>query len=149
MKRNPYPSAFIRGCLLFVAVCATAQAAVVARDAWVRGMVPVQHDTVAYMTLTSNEDAKVVGVRSPVARRAHLHASENSGSVMRMQAIEQLPLPADRPVELKPGGTHVMLMDVSHALKPGETVPIEFTIENAKGQRSTLQVKAQVRPLAE
>ena len=52
-------------------------------------------------------------------------------------------------MELKPGGTHLMLMDVAHTLKPGDTVPIEFTIENAKGQRSTLEVRAQVRPLAE
>ena len=133
--------------LLFA--CAAAQAAVVARDAWVRGMIPVQHETVAYLTLTSNEEAKVVAVRTPAAKRAHFHTSSMSGGVMRMEAVDTLRLPAGTPVKLEPGGTHLMLIDVARALKPGDTVPLEFTIEDAKGQRTTLEVKAQVRPLAE
>jgi periplasmic copper chaperone A len=134
---------------LAIAFASSAHAAVVASDAWVRGMIPIQHETVAYVTLTSSEDAKVVGVRTPAARRAQMHASNMSGGVMRMEVVDTLALPADRAVQLRPGGTHVMLMDVPHMLKPGDTVPIEFTIENAKGERSTLEVKAQVRPLAE
>jgi copper(I)-binding protein len=55
-------------------------------------------------------------------------------------------LPAGKAVQLKPGGHHVMLMGVSKALKAGDTVPITLTIEE-KGKRSTLEVKAAVRPL--
>ena len=135
--------------VLAISLAGSAHATVVARDAWVRGMLPILHETVAYVTLTSTEDAKIVGVSTPLARRAQMHASNVTGGVMHMEVVDTLALPADTPVQLKPGGTHVMLMEVAHMLKPGDTVPIEFTIENAKGQRSKLEVKALVRPLAE
>jgi copper(I)-binding protein len=50
-------------------------------------------------------------------------------------------------VELKPGGHHVMLMDLKQALQPGQTVPITLVIEGAGGQRETVQVSASVRAL--
>ncbi|HWH38552.1 MAG TPA: copper chaperone PCu(A)C [Usitatibacter sp.] len=135
--------------VLAISLAGSAHATVVARDAWVRGMLPILHETVAYVTLTSTEDAKIVAVSTPLARRAQMHASNVTGGVMHMEVVDTLALPADTPVQLKPGGTHVMLMEVARMLKPGDTVPIEFTIENAKGQRSKLEVKALVRPLAE
>ena len=60
-------SAFICGCLAF---CLNASAAVTATDAWVRGTVPAQKITGAFLTLESSEDAKVVGVTSPAAKIA-------------------------------------------------------------------------------
>ncbi|HET7403599.1 MAG TPA: copper chaperone PCu(A)C [Usitatibacter sp.] len=145
MSRRSY----VLAAVVAISFPVVAHATVVARDAWVRGMLPIIHETVAYVTLTSSEDAKVVGVSTPLARRAQMHASNMTGGVMHMEVVDTLALPADTPVQLKPGGTHVMLMEVDHMLKPGDTVPLEFTIENAKGQRSRVEVKAQVRPLAE
>ena len=145
MSRRSY----VLAAVIAIPFAGTAHATVVARDAWVRGMIPILHETVAYVTLTSTEDAKVVAVSTPLARRALMHASNMTGGVMHMEVVDTLALPADTPVQLKPGGTHVMLMEVAHMLRPGDTVPLEFTIENAKGQRSKLEVKAQVRPLAE
>jgi len=100
------------------------------------------------MTLTSTEDAKVVAIKSPAAGRVEIHASTMEGGVMQMREQPALALPAGRSVKLEPGGYHVMLMDLVKPLAAGDKVPLVLTIEDAKGRRSALEVKADVRPLA-
>jgi copper(I)-binding protein len=117
--------------------------------AWVRGTVPAQKTTGAFVTLQSSADAKVVSVRSPIAKSAEIHASEMKGGVMHMHALETLPLPAGKPVALKPGGAHVMLMGLTKPLREGDTVPLSFTLEDGNGKRTTLEVQAPVRPLGQ
>jgi len=124
-----------------------AQADVKATDAWVRATVPSQKSTGAFVTLTSSEDAKVVGVASPAAAAVELHSSSMEGGVMRMRALDTLVLPAGKQVELKPGGTHVMLMGLARPVAAGDTFPLVFTIEDKRGKRSTLEVRATVRPI--
>jgi copper(I)-binding protein len=48
---------------------------------------------------------------------------------------------------LKPGGYHVMLMELKQPLKEGETVPVTLTFEDKAGKRQTVEVKAPVRAL--
>jgi copper(I)-binding protein len=67
---------------------------------------------------------------------------------MRMRAVDGLDLPAGRAVQLKPGGYHVMLMELRQPLKAGETVPITLVIERAGGAKESVRVAAPVRPLA-
>lgn len=124
-----------------------AQADVKATDAWVRATVPSQKSTGAFVTLTSSEDAKVVGVASPAAAAVELHSSSMEGGVMRMRALDTLVLPAGKQVELKPGGMHVMLMGLAKPLAAGDTFPLVFTIEDKRGKRSPLEVRATVRPI--
>jgi copper(I)-binding protein len=54
---------------------------------------------------------------------------------------------AGKPTELKPGGYHVMLMELKQPLKEGETVPVMLTFEDKAGKRQTVEVKAPVRAL--
>jgi copper(I)-binding protein len=142
------PFAF-RAVLLALSLAAStvASAAVTAKDAWVRGTVPAQQSTGAFVTLQSSEDAKVVGVKSPAAKSAEIHASTSANGMMHMHAVGELPLPAGKRVELQPGGYHVMLVGLAKPLAEGDEVPLVFTIVDARGKRSTLEVKASVRPL--
>jgi periplasmic copper chaperone A len=126
---------------------APAFAEVTVKDAWVRGTVPAQKSTGAFLTLTSSEDAKVVAASSPIAGMAEIHTSEQIGGVMQMHALDALALPAGKAVELKPGGNHIMLMQLKKPVAANEPVPLVLTIEDAKGKRSTVEVKAEVRPL--
>jgi len=125
----------------------SAQAAVTATDAWVRGTVPAQTTTGAFVTLQSSDDAKLVGVASPIAKSAEIHESAMSAGTMRMNAVDAVALPAGKRVELKPGGYHVMLLGVAKALGAGDKVPLTLTIEGPGGRRSTLEVTAEVRAL--
>jgi copper(I)-binding protein len=70
------------------------------------------------------------------------------GGMMHMQAVDSIALPAGKPVELKPGGYHVMLIGLTRPLKTGGKVPLEFVIEDAKGKRSTVAAQAEVRPIS-
>ena len=69
------------------------------------------------------------------------------GGVMKMNAIDKLPLPAGKPVDLKPGGYHVMLMDLTRPLKEGDTVPITLTVVDKAGKAQKIEVRASVRSL--
>jgi copper(I)-binding protein len=137
----------ILAALLLAVAALDAAAAVTATEAWVRGTVPAQKTTGAFLTLESSEDAKVVGVTSPVSKSAEIHESGMHHGRMHMQAIDFLALPAGKRVELKPGGHHVMLVGLDRALGAGDEVPLTFTIEDRSGKRSTLEVRAAVRPL--
>ena len=68
-------------------------------------------------------------------------------NVMTMRAVDELPLPAGKTVELKPGGYHVMLIDLVKPLAAGDKVPVTLTIVGKDGKKSTLEVKAEVRAM--
>jgi copper(I)-binding protein len=76
-----------------------------------------------------------------------LHEMKMDGGVMKMKAIERLPLPAGQTVALKPGGYHVMLMGLAQPLNAGDSIPVTLTFEDKAGKKQTLEVKAQVRSL--
>ena len=126
-------------------VAALAQVAV--KDAWVRGTVPGQKATGAFMQLTSSTDTSLVTVTSPVAKVVEIHTITHEGGVMKMRAVDALPVPAGKPVELGPGGFHVMLMDLGQPLKEGDKVPLTLTFADKAGKKTTQDVTATVRAL--
>jgi copper(I)-binding protein len=83
-----------------------------------------------------------------VAGVVEIHERAMENNVQKMRAIPGLALPAGKPVELKPGGYHVMLMDLKRELKDGEQVPITLVVESKNGKRESIQVTAPVKPLA-
>ena len=130
--------------LLGITVGAAACAQVSVKDAWVRGTVAQQKSTGAFMQLSSTEDARLVEAKSPIAPIVEIHEMKMDAGVMKMRPVEALEVPAGRPVELKPGGYHVMLMGLKQELKEGETVPLTLTFETKAGKRSSVEVKASV-----
>ena len=141
----PFKRTLFALALALVAAPSFAQVAVA--DAWVRGTVAAQKATGAFMNLTSPADSALVSASSPVAGLVEVHEMAMDGGVMKMRAIPQLPLPAGKTVSLKPGGYHVMLMDLKGPLKEGETVPIALTFAGKDGKRTTQEIKAPVRAL--
>ena len=100
------------------------------------------------MQITSAQDAQLVAASSPVAGVVEVHEMTMEKDVMKMRAMKGLDLPAGKSVELKPGGYHVMLMDLKQQMKEGDTVPLTLVIEGTDKKRSTIEVKAPVKPLA-
>ena len=118
------------------------------QGAWARATVPGQKATGAFMKLTAKEGTKLVGVSSPVAGVSEVHEMKMDGDVMKMRAVAGgLDLPAGKTVELKPGGYHVMLMDLKAPLKAGESVELSLVVEDKDGKKETIAVKAPVRAL--
>ncbi len=132
--------------LIFAAFPAIAQVSV--KDPWVRATVSAQKATGAFMQITSAQDARLVDAGSPLAGVVEVHEMSMEKDVMKMRAVKSLDLPAGKTVELKPGGYHIMLMDLKQQMKEGATVPVTLVIEDKDKKRSTIEVKAPVRPLA-
>lgn len=116
-------------------------------DAWARASVPNQKTSGAFLRLTSAQDARLVGARSPAAGAVEVHETRMENNIARMRRTAAIDLPAGRVVEFKSGGYHLMLLDLKRPLKPGDTVPITLVIEGKGGQPQTVEVKAAVRPL--
>jgi copper(I)-binding protein len=116
-------------------------------DAWVRATVPTQTASGAFMTVTADSDSKLLSVATPIAKDVQIHEMTMKNEVMSMGPVKFVELPAGKAVKLDPNGYHVMLMGLSAQLKEGETVPLTLTVENAKGEKETIEVKAPVRSL--
>ena len=122
-------------------------AQVTVADPWVRGTVAQQRATGAFMKLTAPAGARLVEARSPMAGVVEIHEMTMDNNVMRMRQVPMLELPAGKAVELKPGGYHVMLMDLKQQLKEGAVVPLTLVVEGKDGKRETIDVKAPVKAL--
>lgn len=115
------------------------------KDAWVRAAVPGQTATGAFMKITAREGARLVSASSPVAGVTEVHEMKMDGNIMKMRALEAgLELPAGKTVELKPGGFHVMLLDLKGPLAKDSTVPLTLVFKDAKGAESKVELKVPV-----
>ena len=142
------PAACLFACLL-VLCAAPAFAApqpLLASAAWLRAT-PGTDVAAVYLTLhnTGSEPVTVVAVRSPLAQDAMIHESQLSGTQSSMRPRAQLSVGPGQTVRLAPGGLHVMLHGLAHALRPGDEVPLVLLLADG----ATLSVSAHVRPLQE
>ena len=128
-----------------VLAATAAHAQVTVDKPWVRTTVAQQTTSAAYLTITSAQGGKLVDASSPVASSVEVHEMKMDGDLMKMRSVDALPLPAGKPVEMKPNGFHMMLMGLKAPLKAGDVVPIKLVVEDAKGKRQTVDVKATAR----
>jgi len=118
------------------------------KSAWARPTVAGQMGTGAFMHLTSKEGARLLGASSDVAGVVEIHEMAMQGNVMQMRAIRSLDLPPGSTVELKPGGHHMMLMDLKRPLATGEKIKVELRLETRDKKLVTQPVEVEVRPRA-
>ena len=131
------------------AIMATAQTpAVKVENAWARATVPGQKGTGAFMTLTASESTRLVSVSSPAAGVTELHEMKVENDVMKMRAVDGLDLAAGQAVSLKPGGYHLMLMDLKAPLAKDSTVAVTLRFKDAKGVESKLDLTVPVATAA-
>ncbi|MET3119537.1 copper(I)-binding protein [Undibacterium sp. GrIS 1.8] len=128
-------------------VVMTAQAEVTIKDAWVRATVPQQKATGAFMQIQSSSDVHIVEIQTTAAGIAEIHEMKTENNVMRMRAVPQLDLLAGKLLELKPGGFHVMLMDLKAQIKEGDIIPLTIIVEGKDKKREVIEVKAKARAL--
>ena len=138
-------SALLSACLITPAMAQTVDV----KNAWVRTSVPGQKATGAFMTLTAQDSTKLVSASSPAAGVVEVHEMKMDGDIMRMREVTGgLELPAGKAVDLKPGGYHVMLMDLKAALPKDATVPLTLVFKDGKGVESKLELKVPVAAAA-
>ena len=125
-----------------------AHAQVTVSDPWVRATVAQQKSTGAFMKLQAAKDTTLISATSPLTPTVEVHEMRLQGDVMRMREVPSISLSAGQAVELRPGGYHIMLLNLQHQVKEGETVPLTLVFEGSDGARETVAVNAPVRALA-
>jgi len=126
--------------LMFIALPALAQVSV--KKPWSRATPPGAKVGAGFMQLRNAGAAdRVVGASTPVAGRVEMHITVRDGDVMRMREVKSFEVPAGGSFELKPGGAHLMLMDLKRPLKKGEKVPLTLKLEKGGELKAELTVE--------
>ena len=118
-----------------------AQQAVQVKEPWARATAGKVGGV--FLTLAPGATAdRLTGAQSPVAGKVELHTTVKDGDVMRMRPVNAIEVKPGAPVELKPGGLHIMLVDLKRPLKQGDKIPLQLTFEKAGTVSVTVEVKA-------
>ena len=153
---------------LLVAACSGAAGDIKVSEPWARTSPMVAGAGAAYMVIENKASAAdfLVGGSSDVAKAVEVHETvamesvapmESTGmgaespmasggmdmgsGMMGMRKIDSLPIPAGGTVELKPGGYHIMLIDLTRELKAGEKIEITLKFEKAGDVKVTAEVR--------
>jgi copper(I)-binding protein len=126
---------------LVVAGAALAQPAQLeVSNAWARATPGNAPNGAAYVTIQSPSADRLVSTSTPVAKKAELHTMSMQGMVMKMRPLSGLDIPAGKPVTLKPGGDHIMLLGLEHPLREGQSFPLTLDFEKAGSRTVTVTV---------
>lgn len=111
---------------------------------WARATVPGAAVGGGYLVIRNNGAAadRLVGVTSPVSARVEMHEMAMEKDVMRMREVKGVAVPARGAVEFKPGGYHLMFMELKAPLKPGDKVPVTLRFERAGEVKADFAVEA-------
>ena len=100
---------------------------------WSRATAPGAKVGAGYFTIRNQSATpdRLVGASSPAAARVETHVVEKQGEILRMREVKGYEVPAKGSFELKPGGAHLMLVDLKAPLKEGDKVPLTLKFEKA------------------
>ena len=123
--------------LVTAASVATAQSpaagSITVDGAWARVSPMMEMAGAAYLVIHNNgtTDDALIGVTSPAAGTVETHETKDDGTgQMAMMPVDSIPVPAGGSVELKPGGYHIMLIDLVAPLETGGKVPLTLTFQS-------------------
>ena len=126
--------------ILFAALPVQAQVQI--DKPWARATAPGASVAGGYMVIRNAGAAtdRLVSASSPASAKVELHLHINDNGVMRMREVPGYDVPAKGSFELKPGGAHLMFMDIKRPFKEGEKVPVKLKFEKAGEVSAEFQV---------
>ncbi|MEW5862153.1 MAG: copper chaperone PCu(A)C [Pseudomonadota bacterium] len=127
------------GLLGLIAAPALAQVAI--ENPWARATAPGAKIAAGYLVVKNSGAAdRLVGASSPAAARVELHVHVNEGGVMKMREASGYDIPANGTFELRPGGAHLMFVDIRRPFVEGERIPVTLKFEKAGEIRAEFHV---------
>jgi copper(I)-binding protein len=144
------------GLLLILLVSCTAQPQnpISVQNAWARATtdaMPMEQNhnsmggktSAIYMVIynQTNQDDRLIGAKTSIAETVEIHETRMENDIMRMQKVDGVEIPANGKVELKPGGYHIMLINLKQDLKAGEKVPFTLVFE----KNGEINLEAEIR----
>jgi len=131
--------------LLLLTLAATPAAAQISvEDAWIRATPPGVKTAAGYLIIRADSADRLVSVTSPAAERVQTHITVLEGDVARMREVKGYDIPAGGTFELKPGGAHLMFVNIKAPMKEGMTVPATLKFQHL----GEIKMEFEVRPLS-
>ncbi len=117
---------------------------------WARATAPGAKIAAGYMVIHNKSAApdRLVGGSTPAAARVETHVHVKDGEIMRMREVKGYDVPAKGSFELKPGGAHLMFVDISQPFKEGDTLPVILKFEKAGEVKAEFHVGRLAAPPA-
>jgi copper(I)-binding protein len=109
--------------------------------AWARASLSGVRNGIVYGSIVNDgpDSVRLVGGSTPVAARVEFHIHAMNGDIMTMKQLDSVDLKPGETAILKPGGLHIMLIDLKQPLKAGESFPM--TLISASGASIAVQVE--------
>ena len=121
--------------LLFLILFAAfpVQAQVQIEKAWARATAPGAKVAGGYMVIRNQGASgdRLLSASSPASAKVELHVHINYNGVMKMREVPAYDVPAKGVFELKPGGAHLMFLEIKRAFREGDRVPVKLKFEKA------------------
>ena len=96
----------------------------------------------AYFELRTNiSPSTLISVTSPLVQRIELHQNKAKGGMGKITSPEDLSFSGSGRLEFEPGGKHAMLFVIAKSVRPGDRIPLTFTVDPAPA----VTVEAEVR----
>jgi periplasmic copper chaperone A len=111
-------------------------------DVWAKTTVPGGSVSAAYMHIKSAKPLKLIKAESTIAKTVEIHDMKMKDGVMEMKAVEAIDIPANKLIDLKPGGLHIMLIKVVKPINKGDAIPLTLTFESTDKKTFTVDVSA-------
>jgi periplasmic copper chaperone A len=109
---------------------------------WARPTPPGARVAAGYLTIRNQASSpeRLVGISSPAAAQVQTHVTVKEGEVVRMREVKGYEIPANGTLELKPGGAHLMFVNIRQPFKEGDRIPVVLKFESAGEVRAELPV---------
>lgn len=133
MKSVVLGAALALGLSLPVLAAESPKGSIHVEQGWARASAGNAPNGAAFLTIMNHGATadRLVGASTPASAKAELHNHIMDQGIMRMRQIEAIDLDPGAPVQMRPGGLHVMLMGLKAPLKAGTKVPLTLLFEKA------------------
>jgi periplasmic copper chaperone A len=113
------------------------------RHPWSRATPPGAKVAVAYLEIRNlgKQPDRLLLASTPLAKRVELHVTEREGDVLKMRMVQSIEIPERSRITLRPGGAHLMLIDVSRPLEKGERFSMKLRFQRAGEVEIELEVQ--------
>ena len=144
-ERHPSMKKILTTLVVLLVACSSSAPSFSVTKQWARTSPMDSMMGAAYFTVTSPTADTLIGVKvdPSVAAMAQMHETVMDNGAMKMQEVASVDLPAGSAVEFKPGGYHIMLMQLAAPLKVGSTITLTLELKKAGAITVSVPVREQ------
>ncbi len=134
--------------IVFFSMSLPALAQIDIENPWSRATAPGAKLAAGYMVIRNRSASpdRLIGASSPLAARMETHVTVKDGEIVRMREVKGYDVPAKGSYELKPGGAHLMFVDIRRPFKDGDKIPVTLRLQNAGEVKAEFQVSRSTAP---